>query len=170
VHFIFSPIGSAGDVHPLLGIAVELRKRGHEVTFLANGYFQETVERFGLPFVELGSREYFHSVVHDSDLWNPRHAFRYVFQKAVLPVLRGQYAAIEERSKSRETVVVAGCLGFGAQFAHEKLGVPLVTVHLQPAVILSRIAPPTFPGVVGPRWLKGLLLGLAERLVIDRTI
>ncbi len=170
MHFIFSPIGSAGDVHPMLGIAVELHRRGYEITFLANGYFRETVEQCGLRFVELGSREYFHSVTNDPDLWNPRHAFRYVFQRAVLPILRGQYAEIEERSKSDDTVVIASCLGFGAQFAHEKLGVPLVTVHPQPAVILSRIEPPTFPGVVGPRWFKGLLLGLAERFVIDRTI
>ena len=170
MHFIFSPIGSAGNVHPMLGIAVELHRRGYEITFLANGYFRETVEQCGLRFVELGSREYFHSVTNDPDLWNPRHAFRYVFQRAVLPILRGQYAEIEERSKSDDTVVIASCLGFGAQFAHEKLGVPLVTVHPQPAVILSRIEPPTFPGVVGPRWFKGLLLGLAERFVIDRTI
>ena len=170
VRFIFSPIGSAGDVHPMLGIAVELHKRGHHVTFLANGYFQETVERCGLRFVELGSREYFDSVVNDPDLWKPRRAFRYVFEKAVQPVLRKQYAAIEERSRSGDTVVVASCLGFGARIAHEKLGVPLVTVDLQPAVILSRVAPPTFPGVAGPRWLRNALLRLGERFVIDRTI
>jgi len=111
VHFMFSPIGSAGDVHPMLGIAVELQKRGHEITFLANGYFQETVERHGLRFVELGSRDYFHSVVNHPDLWNPRRAFRYVFQKAVQPILRGQYAAIEEQFRLRDTVVVASCLG-----------------------------------------------------------
>jgi rhamnosyltransferase subunit B len=50
------------------------------------------------------------------------------------------------------------------------LGVPLVTVHLQPAVILSRIEPPIFPGVAGPRWLRNALLRLGERFVIDRTI
>lgn len=170
MHFILSPIGSAGDVYPMLGIAVELHKRGHQITFLANGYFQETVERCGLQFAELGSREHFHSVANNPDLWTPRRAFRYVFQKAVQPILRGQYAAVEGHSRSRDTVVIANCLGFGARLAQEKLGVPLVTIHIQPAVILSRIEPPAFPGVVGPRWLKGLLFSLAERLVIDRTV
>jgi rhamnosyltransferase subunit B len=170
VHFIFSPIGSAGDVHPMLGIAVELHKRGHEITFLANGYFQASVERWGLRFVELGSQEHFHSVANDPDLWNPKRAFRYVFQKAVQPILRGQYTAIEEHSRSGDAVVVANCLGFGARIAHEILGVPLVTIHIQPAVILSRIEPPAFPGIFGPRWFKGFLFSLAERLVIDRTV
>jgi len=77
---------------------------------------------------------------------------------AVQPILRGQYEAIEGRSKSRCAVVVANCLGFGARIAQEKLGVPLVTAHLQPAAILSRVEPPTFAGVVGPRWLRNGLL------------
>ena len=170
MHFIFSPIGSAGDVHPMLGIAVLLQKRGHEITFLTNGYFQETVERHGLRFVELGSKDQFLAAANHPDLWKPRRAFRYVFEKGVQPFLRLQYAAIQEHSRSGNTIVVASCLGLGARIAQEKLGVPLVTVHLQPAVIPSRIAPPTFPGVVGPRWLKNLMLGLAGRLVIDRVI
>ncbi len=170
MHFIFSPIGSAGDVHPMLGIAVELQKRGHEITFQTNGYFQETVERQGLRFVELGSKDQFLAVANHPDLWKPRRAFRYVFQKAIQPILRLQYAAIEEYSKSRDTVVVASCTGLGARIANEKLGVPLVTVHLQPAVILSRIEPPTYSGVIGPRWLRNLMFSLAERFVIERTI
>jgi rhamnosyltransferase subunit B len=123
-----------------------------------------------LRFVELGSQEHFHSVANDPDLWNPKRAFRYVFQKAVQPILRGQYTAIEEHSRSGDAVVVANCLGFGARIAHEILGVPLVTIHIQPAVILSRIEPPAFPGIFGPRWFKGFLFSLAERLVIDRTV
>jgi rhamnosyltransferase subunit B len=154
----------------MLGIAVELHGRGHEVTFLANGYFQETVERCGLRFLQLDTREHFHFVTGHSDLWKPRRAFRYVLQQTVLPIIRDQYAFIKEHSRSKETVVVASCLGFGALIAQEKLGIPLVTVHIQPAVILSRIEPPAFPGLVGPRWFKNLMVGLAERLVIDRTV
>jgi rhamnosyltransferase subunit B len=154
----------------MLGIAVALQKRGYEITFQTNGYFQKTVERHGLRFIELGSQDQFLAVADHPDLWKPRRAFRYIFQKAIQPTLRLQYAAIEEYSKSRDTVVIASCIGLGARIAHEKLGVPLVTVHLQPAVILSRIKPPTYSGIVGPRWLRNLMFSLAERLVIDRTI
>jgi UDP:flavonoid glycosyltransferase YjiC (YdhE family) len=169
VHFIFSPIGSAGDVHPMLGIAVTLQNRGHEITFLTNGYFQETVERHGLRFVELGSKDQFLSVANHPDLWKPRRAFRYVFEKGVRPILRLQYAAIQEHSRSRKTIVVASCLGLGARIAQEKLGVPLVTAHLQPAVIPSRIAPPTIPGIVGPRWLKNKAAALVHHGGIGTT-
>ena len=36
MHFIVSPIGSAGDVHPFLGLAVALQQRGHRVTVVVN--------------------------------------------------------------------------------------------------------------------------------------
>jgi rhamnosyltransferase subunit B len=170
LHFIFSPIGSAGDVHPMLGIAVELRRRGHPVTLLANGYFRELVERYGLSFLELGSEEGFFATLRDPRLWQPLRAFKYVFRSMVQPQLRQQYAILAQHAQSKDTVAIANCLGFGAQIAQEKLGLPLVTIHVQPAVIWSDVEPPTFPGVFGPRWLKHVQYGLAERMVIDRIV
>jgi rhamnosyltransferase subunit B len=41
VEIIVSPMGSAGDVHPLLGLALALKRRGHRVTFVTSGYFRE---------------------------------------------------------------------------------------------------------------------------------
>ena len=170
MHCIFSPIGSAGDVNPMLGIAAALHGRGHDVSFVANGYFRESVERAGLQFVELGTRELFHAIANHPNLWKPHRAFSYVFHQAVLPILRGQYAVIEALRRPGESVVVANCLGFGARIAQEKLGVPLVTLHVQPAVLLSRTAPPEFSGVTVPPWLRWRLFELAQRLVIDRVV
>ena len=102
MHFIFSPIGSAGDVHPMLGIAVELQRRGHKVTLLANGYFRELVERYGLSFLELGSKEQFVATLDDPRLWQPLHAFKYVFRKVVQPQLRQQYEVLAKHSQSKD--------------------------------------------------------------------
>jgi UDP:flavonoid glycosyltransferase YjiC (YdhE family) len=170
LHFIFSPIGSAGDVHPMLGPAVELHRRGHQVTFLVNGYFRELVERYGLRFLELGSKEEFVALLCHPDLWNPLRAFKYIFLAVVRPQLRRQYAVVAEHWQSAGAVAVANCLGFGARIAQEKLGLPLVTVHVQPAVIWSSFQPPTFRTVFGPRWLKRIQYALAERLGIDPVV
>jgi len=170
LHFVFSPLGSAGDVHPMLGIAIELHRRGHKVTILANSHFRELIERYGLKFVELGSKEEFFAVLNHPDLWNPLRAFKYVFRTAVQPYLRRQYEVLAEHWQTDRAVAVANCLGFGARMAQEKLGLPLVTVHMQPAVLWSRFEPPTFYGVFGPRWFQHIQYRLAERLVIDCTI
>ena len=169
MHFIFSPLGSAGDVYPMLGIAIELRQRGHEITFLVNGYFRELVERHGLPWVELGTREEFLAAVNHPDLWKPLRSFNYLFHRGIEPFFGKQYAAVAEHAKSAGSVVIASCLGFGARIAQEKLNLPLVTLHLQPAVLWSDVEPPVFPILAGPRWLKGVLYRLGEWLVIDRT-
>ena len=59
MHFTISPFGSAGDVHPFLGLALKLRDRAHDVSFVTTGYFEETVRRHGLEYVELGTKKSF---------------------------------------------------------------------------------------------------------------
>lgn len=55
MHFMLIPIGSTGDVYPLLGLGIALGNHGHDVEVVANSYFQPAIERAGLSFVELGS-------------------------------------------------------------------------------------------------------------------
>ena len=74
---------------------------------------------------------------------------------------REVYQLIERRYVPGETVVVAHTNVFGARIAQEKLGVPLATVHLQPAVLRSRHDAPGLPLPGGdtpiPRCLRRLL-------------
>ena len=42
------PIGSAGDVHPFVGLGLALRRRGHDVTVITSGYFEALLRRVGL--------------------------------------------------------------------------------------------------------------------------
>jgi UDP:flavonoid glycosyltransferase YjiC (YdhE family) len=164
------PIGSSGDVHPFVGLAGALEARGHHVTFVVCGYFRELVERAGLEYVELGTREEFLSALDHPDLWHPRRAFGHVFRLAA-QTLRRQYHLIAERSGAGEIVVLTSLLGCGARLAQEKLGVPLVTVDCQPSCIWSACDPPVLPGIPlqeqTPRWLRSFIYRLGERFVID---
>ncbi len=161
--FLCSTFGSAGDVFPMLGLAVELRARGHEVTLATNEHFAEVVTEAGVAFEPLGGADAFHAAIRSPNLWHPQKAFRHVFE-FLQPALRDQYALHAEAAGA---VGITNCFGFGALLAQEKLGIPVITLHLQPAVLWSRFAPPTVPGVFGPRWLKTWLYGVGERLVLD---
>ena len=167
------PFGSHGDVHPFVGLAVALRSRGHEVTIIVNGYFRELVERVGLDYIEQGSEEEFLEVANNPDLWHPIRGFPHLVKHGIAKVMRDQFNLISEESSQSDILVISNCLGFGCRIAAEKLGVPLVTVHLQPAVILSAYDPPTFPNMISgrwvPRWLLRTQFRLAELLVIDRA-
>ena len=52
MNLLLLPMGSSGDVHPFVGLGLALKKRGHRVTIIANGYFKDMVLRAGLSFRE----------------------------------------------------------------------------------------------------------------------
>jgi UDP:flavonoid glycosyltransferase YjiC (YdhE family) len=70
--FVFVPVGSHGDVHPLLGLALALQARGHRCLFCANGYFRAMITARGLDFIELGSAEQYLHLTGLPELWHPR--------------------------------------------------------------------------------------------------
>ncbi|HVJ87827.1 MAG TPA: nucleotide disphospho-sugar-binding domain-containing protein [Caulifigura sp.] len=167
MHFIVSTLGSAGDVFPFLGLALELRSRGHSITFATNGHFESLIEKHGLCFEPLGSEADYQATIRNPDLWSPRKAFPHIF-RSLSPILRRQYDIIAAAGK--DAVSVINVFGFGALLAQEKLGIPAITVHLQPSVMWSRVSPPTIPGVIGPNWFKSFMYGMGERFVIDPVV
>ena len=47
---ILTTIGSLGDLHPKIAIAIELRKRGHDVVFATHQEYQHKIEALGFEF------------------------------------------------------------------------------------------------------------------------
>jgi len=172
MHFVFSPMGSAGDTYPLAGLALEIQRRGHDVSFITNGYFEPLARRLGLDYVELGTREEYLELSSHADLWSPSRSFRYMFEKGIQPYMRPQYETVTELYRPGETLVVATALGFGARIAQEKHWIPTLTVHLQPGVFWSQHEPPRLPmmfqGASVPNWLVQLQYWAGVKYVIDR--
>ncbi len=165
------PLGSAGDVHPFVGLGQALKARGHDVSIMVNGYFQELVDRVGLEFIPLGTADEFSSIIDDPDLWHPNRSFGCVFRHGISRAIREQYNVIAERYADGRTLLLGNCLGFGVRIAQEKFGLPLITVHCQPAPLWSEHESPTLPNLPAkaPRWLKRWMFWIGERLVIDRV-
>ncbi len=173
MHALLIPFGSSGDVHPFVGLAAALKRRGQRVTVATNGYFRPLVEREGLEFVELGTAEEYLQAMQHPDLWHATRGFQAVMSTpGMQDALRGQYELVRDRAVPGETVVVAGSLAFGARVAREKLDIPLVTVHLQPTVLLSAVDPPAL--VPGVAWLPTAAVRavywLADSLILDPVV
>jgi rhamnosyltransferase subunit B len=66
---IIHAIGSAGDVHPFLGIGTALQARGHEVFMATNPAYEQAVLSSGLKFRPLGTLENFHQTKDDPESW-----------------------------------------------------------------------------------------------------
>ncbi len=153
---LLTPLGSHGDVHPFVGLGMELTRRGHAVTVITNPYFQSLIERAGLPFVPLGTVEQFREVLENPLVWHPMEGFKLLLRYMV-SAMRPLYEAIAANYVPGETVVVHSPLGVGARLAHEKLGVPLATVHLAPSSLRSVVGPLVLPNVRVPGWMPAFL-------------
>src|SRR6516225_5515185 len=166
-------IGSAGDVHPVIGLGSALKKRGHHVTVISNQFFEQQVRDAGLNFAALGTVQEAEAIIADPRLWHPTKSFDCIAERAILPNIAPLYNIIRER-EAANTVVAASGLSFGARIAQEKLGVPLASVHLQPAMIRSLVDGgrqgriPMDASV--PRFAKQALLWLVDKLWVDRVL
>jgi rhamnosyltransferase subunit B len=172
MNILLLPVGSHGDVHPFVGVGLGLKTRGHAVSLLANETYRPLAERHGFDFAEVGTAADYKRMTDDPLLWHPSKSLRAIFvddlMRKYLPIA---YRAIEERYAPGRTVVVGGSLGLAPRIAHEKLGVPLATVHLQPISIHSVVNPPKFPQASfpawSPLWVRRAAYWYAERYVMD---
>jgi UDP:flavonoid glycosyltransferase YjiC (YdhE family) len=169
MHHLLITLGSHGDVHPFVGLGVSLRQRGHRVTLATNALFQSIIETAGLEFAPLGSAEEFQSVLQHPDLWHPQRGGKLVIKEALLPMIRPTFELIQRMSAAGDVIVTAHAIAFGARIAQEKLGIPLVTVHLAPAVLRSAFDPLRMSAVDFLRYMPAGLIRTFWK-VIDRMI
>ncbi|MDZ4836640.1 MAG: glycosyltransferase [Candidatus Melainabacteria bacterium] len=171
MHFIVTAIGSAGDINPMLMIACELDRRGHSVDFIANGYFEQKVEKAGLKLLPLGSADLYLKAVDDARIWNPPTAFQAVWE-TIKDSLRLSVSIIEENLRP-DSILVGSSLAFGNRITQEKHGVKGSTVHLAPSVILSGHDPMAMPGLPFvssmPLQARHLLMSAIDLLWLDTT-
>ncbi|WP_174928106.1 glycosyltransferase, partial [Burkholderia anthina] len=168
---IVTAIGSAGDVHPLLGVARTLAMRGHDVVFCTHPPFEAAARRFGFAFVPVGTAAEYDAAMANPALWDPRTSFRTLWQ-VIAPVVRPHYDALRALT-DRDTVLVGTLWAFSARLMQELHGTPYVSVQVSPSTLLSAQVPPTHPRLTIPaRWplpVKSALMTLIERQVLDRV-
>lgn len=159
-------IGSAGDVNPFIGIGQELKKRGFRVVLITSQYFESQAHTAGLEFFGLGSSEDYQSIIQDPDLWSPDKGFKVFAERVVFPIMEPAYEIISSFDPS-QTILIAQGQFFAAHIAHEKLGFPFITIHLQPAAFRSVHEFPLVPVKLPPFLVRGLFR-LIDALLLDK--
>ena len=164
-HFILCPFGSGGDVFPFIGMGRSLLARGHRVTLVSMDTFEQAIRAAGLGFASIGTKEDFDRLSNNPALWKPIVGTQLVFNLAGEAV-RPYFDKLKSLLVAGEpTLIMAAGTVFGARLLREKLGVPLIVVHLQPAVFISAHDTPVFlegPNLLNklPVWLKRFLFSL----------
>ncbi|MFM0739478.1 glycosyltransferase [Paraburkholderia xenovorans] len=168
---IITAIGSAGDVHPLLGIGAALAARGHEIVFCTHAPFAEAATRRGFRFVPIGTAAEYAQALANPALWHPRTSFRTLWA-VVAPTLRAHFDTLVSLT-THDTVLVGTLWAFSARLMQELYGAPFVSVQVSPSTLLSAHAPPTHPRLTIPRGLplalKTALMRTIERHALDKV-
>ena len=171
--FVMTPVGSAGDVHPSIGLGRALRARGHDVVIVTAGPFEQTVTRAGLGFRETVSAEIFDRLSKHPDLWNSYRGLKLVLG-SVASYLRLGYERVAEVYEPGRTILVGHALSFGTRLFEEKQGAPAATLHLAPSIFRSDFEQPAIaPGrdlTRAPRWVKRSFWWAADRFLSDPLI
>lgn len=170
MHIIVIAIGTAGDVHPLLGLSSAFVKQGHRVSFCTSPAFAESVERCGLRLIPAGTVEDYRAAVNDPNMWNPRRSLKALWQ-AVAARIRPMYELLEAEIGD-DTVIAAHPWAFSARLLNEKYGVPLVSLQISPSTFFSAKKPPIHKQFTVPSWLpypvRAGLMWAFDRWVLDR--
>lgn len=173
MHFVMTPVGSSGDVHPFIGIGRALRARGHDVVVVTAGTFKTVCERAGLDFRETVSAEIFDVMSKHPDLWHSMKGLQFVMG-TVAKYLRVGYERVAEVYEPGRTVLVGHALSFATRLFGEKQHVPAATLHLAPSIFRSDYLQPAFaPGRTltrAPRWVKRTFWWGIDRFLIDPLI
>jgi rhamnosyltransferase subunit B len=161
-HLLFVTLGSLGDLHPMLGLAVEWQRRGGRATLATSAFHRERVERAGVGFTPL--RPEFDPT--DPELLRQVLDLRFgmvrLLRDLTFPHVREQHedlVAFRERAAVEGAPlagIVASELAFAAPVLAEQHGLPWAAVVLQPMAFVSAHDPPVvplFPVLSRMRWL-----------------
>ena len=136
MRIIMVPVGSAGDVHPHVGIALALQRRGHDVSVVTSAYFEPLLTRVGLPLIPIGTVDDYHRPLENPDLWRSHRALGVIGD--VIRQHGSELARVlYEQAGDERPLLVAHPLAIAARIVHDTRGLPLVTLHLQPAGFVS---------------------------------
>ena len=117
---VLATIGSFGDLHPCIALALELQRRNHDVTVASTAYYANKIQRLGLAFRPIRPD------------WNPtdrqlirqcedlRTGPEILYRKLILPWLKATYEDLLSAATGAD-FLLAGELVYAAPLVVEKL-------------------------------------------------
>ena len=147
---VFAVFGSLGDMHPMNALGIELKKRGHEVTFATMEFYREKIEKLGFGFRPMRP----HLVPDDKELarklMDARKGSELLLRELILPNLRPMYEDLMEAVAGADLLISTEVV-FAAPSVAEKTGIKWVTTTLAPGTFLSAYDPFVPPTAI---WLR----------------
>jgi UDP:flavonoid glycosyltransferase YjiC (YdhE family) len=161
MRIVFTTFGTLGDVNPLIALALELRRRGHDPVLAVPEMFRSRIEPLGLGF---------HRVRPDQDPADSRLvAMIYDIKKGterglrefLFPAIRDSYDDLLAAVAGAD-LLVAGELAYAAPIVAEVTGIPWASHVLAPFSFFSAYDPPVLPPYPTLAKLQAMVPGMGH--------
>jgi len=147
VRIVLSNIGTFGDINPLIAIALELKRRGHQPVMAVPALYGPKIIPLGLEF---------HPVRPDLDpkntilaemVYDVRKGTERGLREFLFPVLRQTYDDLTEAATNpvRADLLLLGELNYAGPIVAEMTGIPWASYVLAPLSFFSAFDPPVLP-------------------------
>lgn len=152
---VFATFGSLGDLHPVIAMAVEMRRRGHRIEIATNETYREKLSALGLPFHALRPDLFAAGEHVISRIMEGHGGTVRLMRDEMFPAVRDMYADLLPVVAGAD-LLVASELVYAAPLLAEKHGVRWVGFSFAPVSLFSECDPPLLPLPRGLRWLQRL--------------
>lgn len=149
---VLTTMGSLGDLHPKLALALELRRRGHDTVVCTWAGYQEKVEALGLAFfplrpnVDPTDRELLRKTM------DSRTGPEMVIRNIMFPSLNEMYEDLVTACDGSD-LIVSGEIVYAVPSLVEKTGIKWCSTSLAPLTLFSAEDPNVYPMA---EWLEFL--------------
>jgi rhamnosyltransferase subunit B len=89
---ILATLGSLGDLHPIIALALELRRRGHEAVVATSECYREKIHGLDLDFHPLRPDLLTSDATLIAEVMDGPRGSERLFRKHLFPVVRAMYA------------------------------------------------------------------------------
>jgi rhamnosyltransferase subunit B len=147
MRIVLTTFGTLGDVHPLIGVALEMRQRGHTPVLAVPEIFRPKIEPLGLAFAKVGPTLNPDDPQQVADLMDIHKGTERTLREVLFPAIRQSYdelrAAVEAGGGA--DLMLAGELTYQAPVVAEVTRVRWASYVLAPLSFFSAYDAPVLP-------------------------
>jgi rhamnosyltransferase subunit B len=164
LRIVLSNIGTYGDTHPLIAIALELKRRGHTPVMALPEVYRPKIEPLGLEF---------HPIRPDIDptntilvemIYDVKKGTERGLREFLFPVLRQTYEDLLDAATrpARADLMLLGELNYAGPVVADATGIPWASYVLAPFSFFSVYDPPVLPPYPGLARFDRLVPGMGR--------
>ena len=158
---VITTLGSLGDLHPYLALALGLKGRGHRVSIATSPYYQPKIESEGIGFHAVRPNLSPDNTELIKLAMDAKKGSEYVIREVVLPHLRDSYEDLTQAARGAD-LLITHPITYAGPLVAQKTGIRWVSSVLAPISFLSDDDPCVLPPAP---WLAKLYrLGIARVL------